>query len=55
MWTEWAADPANLQAFHDMRHSLNASAALYMPDYAAAQDSASGRPLELFDDAREYG
>lgn len=54
-WQDWASDPENLRAFSEMRTALKDSAALYMPDYAAAQDPASGRPLELWVDACEYG
>ena len=38
-----------------MKNALSENAALHMPDYAAAQDANSGRPLELYVDACEYG
>ena len=52
---EWAADPLNIKAFENTRKSLCETAALYMPDCAAASDPKSGRPLELYVDACEYG
>ena len=54
-WDTWIADPENMKAFRAMRNALAETAALYMPDYHAAQDNASGRPLELYVDACEYG
>ena len=45
----------NLKAFDETRKFLADTAALCMPDYKAAQDSESGRPLELYVDACEYG
>ena len=51
----WKSDLANLQAFSDMRTALAEGAELHMPDYEAALDKGSGRPLELFVDACEYG
>jgi len=54
-WETWSADPENLAAFSSLRGALATGAALHMPDYMAAQDPESGRPLELFVDACEYG
>ncbi len=54
-WSEWSADAENLAAFEQMKTALTESAALYMPDYEAAKDPTSGRPLELYVDACEYG
>ena len=54
-WKVWSKEPANLDAFREMRLALVESAVLKMPDYAAAQDNSSGRPLELWVDACDYG
>ena len=44
-----------MEAFREMKTALSKDAAMYMPDYVAAQDKESGRPLELFVDACDYG
>ena len=44
------------QAFEAIRAALRRDAVLSYPDYAAAQDPRnSGRPLEIFVDASDYG
>ena len=52
---DWLADGKNMEAFREMRNALADTAALHMPDLHAAQDVSSGRPLELYVDACEYG
>ena len=54
-WEQWSADVKILEAFEGMRTALVETAALYMPDYEAAQNPESGRPLELYIDACDYG
>ena len=44
-----------MQSFKAMRTALSEDSALYMPDYKAAQDPESGRPLGLFVGACDYG
>ena len=44
------------EAFETIRQMLRRDAVLAYPDYAAAQDPRkSGRPLEIFIDASDYG